>query len=95
MAKKLRIDDHFTPCPVDTEDELYANGIFEFNITKMIEYVQDNLDHVTLEEIVVNDFFTGSSLINESYMDSVDISRPVIVAEISPGRYNKRDRWQP
>ena len=91
MVKKLRTDDHFTPCPVDTEDELYANGIFEFNITKMIEYIQDNLDHVTLEEIVVNDFFTGSSSINESYMDSVDISRPVIVAEISPGRYNVID----
>jgi ParB-like nuclease family protein len=91
LAKKLRIDDHFTPCPVDTEDELYANGIFEFNITEIIAYIQDNLDHVTLEEIAVSDLFAGSSSINASHVDSVDISQPVIVAEISPGRYNVID----
>lgn len=91
MAKRLRVDNHFTPCPVATGDEVYANGIFEFNIAKMIEYIQENPDSITLEEIAVSDFFTGSSSINESHMDSVDISQPVIVAEISPGRYNVID----
>lgn len=91
MAKKLRVDDHFIPCRVDEEDELYANGIFEFNITKMTEYIEENHDRVVLGEVPVRDFFAGSSTINESHMDSVDISWPVIVAEISPDRYNVID----
>lgn len=91
MAKKLRVDDNFTPCTVDPEDEIYANGIFEFNITKLSEYIKESRDRVVLEEIPVSDFFAGSSSINESHLDSVDISQPVIVAEISPGRYNVID----
>jgi hypothetical protein len=91
MAKKLKIDNKFTPCPVDTGDELFPNGIFEFNITKIIEYIQNNPDGIALEEVAVSDFFEGFSSINEDYMDSVEISRPVIMAEISPGRYNLID----
>ena len=91
MAKKLKTCAHFTPCPVETGDELYANGIFEFNITKMIEYIEKNLDRVALDEIAVSDFFEVSSSIDKRHMATVDISQPIIVAEISPSRYNVID----
>ena len=91
MVKMLRVDNNFTPCPVDTGDELFPNGIFEFNITKMLEYIQKKPDSIALEEVAVSDFFEGFSSINEAHMDSVEISRPVILAEISPRRYNLID----
>lgn len=91
MAKTLKVDNNFTPCPVDTGDELYPNGIFEFNITKILEYIQQNPDSIALEEVSVSDFFEGFLSIDEAHMDSVEISRPVIVAEISPARYNLID----
>lgn len=91
MAKMLRVENDFTPCPVATGDELFPNGIFVFNITKILEYIQKNPDSITLEEVAVSDFFEGFSSVNEAYMDSVEISRPVIVAEISPGLYNLID----
>lgn len=91
LAKKLKARAHFTPCPVAAGDELYANGIFEFNITKMIQSIRENRDRVALDEIAVSDFFAVSLSIDKSHMDSVDISQPVIVAEISPGRYNVID----
>jgi hypothetical protein len=53
---KLKIDNAFTPCPVADGDELFPNGIFEFNITKMVEYIQNDPDIVT-EEVGVNNFF--------------------------------------
>ena len=87
----LKVDNDFIPCPVATGDELFPNGIFEFNVTKVLEYIQENIDGVTLEEVAVSDFFKGFSSINESHMDSVEISRPVILAEISPGQYNLID----
>jgi len=91
MVKMMRIDNNFTPCPVDTGDELFPNGIFEFNITKMLEYIKKNPGSIALEEVDVSDFFEGFSSIDEPHVDSVEISRPVIVAEISPGRYNLID----
>jgi hypothetical protein len=56
----------------------------------MLECIETNPDDVILEEIAVSEFKSFSSL-NESHIDSVDISRPVILAEIAPGRYNLID----
>ncbi len=91
MAKMLKVDNDYIPCPVATGDELFPNGIFEFNITKMLEYIKKNSDGIAIEEVAVSDFFEGFSSINESHMDSVEISQPVIMAEISPGQYNLID----
>jgi hypothetical protein len=87
----MKIDDDFTPCSAATGDELFPNGIFIFNITKMLEYIQKNSDDIVLEEVAVGDFPKEFSSINESHVDSIDISEPVILAEISPGRYNLID----
>jgi hypothetical protein len=91
MAHPLSMNDKFTPCPVAVGDELYPNGIFVFNITKITEYLQERADRVALEEVAVSDFSKAFSSINESYVDSVDISKPVVVAELSPGRYTLID----
>ncbi len=91
MAKILKVYSDFTPCLVATGDEVFLNGIFEFNITRMLEYIKKNPEVFTLEEVVVSDFYRGFSSINEPHMDSVEISHPVILAEISPGQYNLID----
>jgi len=89
--KKLKINKNFKPCSVETGDELFPNGIFEFNITRMIEYLQKNPEAVPVEAVEVSDIYWGSSSLNESHLDTVDVSRPVILAEIAPGRYNVID----
>jgi len=91
MKKLLKVDNDFTPCSSDIGDELYPNGIFEFNITKLLEHIQRNSDGITVENVDVSDFCNGFSSINESHVDSTDITMPVILAEISPGRYNLID----
>jgi len=91
MAIKLKAQSNFVPCPVADGDELFPNGIFVFNITKMLEYIQENPDDLILEEVAVSNFNERFSSINESHMDSVEISQPVILAEISPGHYNLID----
>ena len=62
-----------------------------FNITKLLEYIHNNPYGVPLEDVVVKDFCKDYSVINESYVDSIEISEPVVMAEISPGRYNLID----
>ena len=90
-AEKIEANDNFTPCPVNKGDELFHNGIFVFNITKMLEHIKNNSDEIDLVEVTVADFPQSFSSIDESYIDSVDISRPVLLAEISPGHYNLID----
>ena len=87
----MKVDTDFTPCPVAAGDELYANGIFVFNITKLIEHVGNNPDSFQLTEVAVAEFFKENSSIDESHVDSVDITEPVILAEISPGKFNLID----
>jgi ParB-like nuclease domain len=85
----LKINRHFTPCPVDDEDEMYPNGIFVFNITKMTEYIQNM--NIPCEELLVGDFNKVTTKFKEDYLVMVDVSKPIIVAEISPGRFNVID----
>jgi ParB-like nuclease family protein len=91
MARILKVDADFTPCPVDDGDELFHNGIFVFNITRMREYIRDQPSRTILEEVAIKDYPRGFSSINETHLDTVDISQPVIVAEIAPGQYSLID----
>jgi hypothetical protein len=90
-AKILKADNNFKPCIVDNGDELFRNGIFEFNITKMIKFIHEHPDEIVLEKRDVGDFYIGQASINEKHMDSVEVLAPVILAEISPGKYNLID----
>ena len=60
----MKIDDDFIPCPAANGDELFPNGVFVFNITKMIEYIQKKFDDIVLEEVSVDDFPKELSSIN-------------------------------
>ena len=91
MAKKFKVNKYFSPCPISDGDEVYRNGIFEFNITKMIEWIRKDPGDIRLEAVAVKDFCKEFSSIDEAHVDQTDISRPVIFAEIAPGQYNLID----
>ena len=54
----------------------------------MIEHITENPNEFEPVAVDVGDFSEAFSSIKESHVDSVDISRPVILAEIAPGHYN-------
>lgn len=90
--KKLRLDKKFLACTIDDGDEIYANGFFLFNITKMMEYIIQNKKSITFENIEVNDYRKGfSSCLNEETIVTAQIANPIIIAEISPGNFNVID----
>lgn len=90
-AKRLKINKSFKPCPTEDGDEIYQNGIFEFNISKLLEYMKNNSEKFELIEVEVEDFPKEFSSLNEMHVESTDHSQPVIIAEISPGLYNLID----
>ena len=84
-------DKAFTPAEIRECDEYFVNGIFEFNITRMIEYIRIHPEIFIPEKVCVSEFYNDFSVIDEEYIDSVIIEEPVILAEIAPGRYNLID----
>ncbi len=90
--RRLKLDKAFTPLPVEEGDELFPNGIFEFNVTKMLAFIQANPDKFPVEEAEVERLRSISpETLDEKTIRESDLSKPVILAEISPGRFNVID----
>lgn len=88
---KLTLDKDFRPCEVDDGDELFPNGVFVYNITKMLAHIARSSAEFKTVQIDVEELDNGFSDVDESYVQSVDVSVPVVLAEIAPGRYNLID----
>ncbi|GGA91405.1 hypothetical protein [Ornithinibacillus halotolerans] len=89
-SRKLKLQSNYTPYPInDEDDEVYRNGIFQINITKIIEQIRSGKLLPEKEQIHVQDWFKthfhGS--INEDHLPSVDVTKTIIQAEISPDMY--------
>jgi hypothetical protein len=106
QKKKLKLDPGFTPCPQEEDDELFPNGIFVFNITKLEEEIRRLPQRFRMEEVQVSRFPAEFSSLNEDHVDNVDPTKPIILAEIAPNHYNvidghhrlekaRRSGWKP
>ena len=92
VPAKLRIVPSFEPCPIDAGDEVFCNGIFEFNITRLTAFVAAHPDRFPIEAITVASTPNyGDSRLDQSTIAVADLSRPVLFAEIAPGRFNLID----
>lgn len=87
---RLQVDPSFRPCETQEGDELYPNGIFEFNITRLRDYAAPRF---RTELVALKDMpYAGSGAnLNEPTIATADLSRPVILVEIAPGQYNLID----
>lgn len=89
ILKKLILNNKFRPLPVDDGDELFPNGIFVFNISKLITFIKSNPNRFLPEEIEVQSLrsFTSNKL-DELTIKTANLSEPIVLAEISPGNFN-------
>lgn len=93
LPTKLRRDKGFQPCVAEPGDETYANGIFEFNITRLLAFAQERTDRFSLIQVEIcelPDYGNGRHL-NEVAILVADLARPIVLAEISPGHFNVID----
>lgn len=90
---KLKLDKKFKPVPVDDGEEFFRNGIFEFNVTKMLTFIEANPNRFPVEEVELDtiiDYGTGEQLDQET-IRTANLRNPIILAEIAPGRFNVID----
>lgn len=88
-SRKMKPNPDYEPCTILENDELFPNGIFIFNISCISEDIINKKLVVEEVELNIEDWFSKHSAgcVNENHMPIVDINKPIIVAEISPGRY--------
>lgn len=91
--KVFKINKRFKPCPVEDDDELFPNGIFEFNVTKMLLFINENPHLFPLTQARVAEYSALNTNLDDAYIasEAVDVDRPMILVEIAPDRYNLID----
>jgi hypothetical protein len=90
---KLKLDRSFRPVSVDAGDEILANGIFEFNITRLLAFIHIQPERFPVEAVDIADIpsYGDGSHLDQGTVDSADVLRPVLLAEISPGNFSLID----
>jgi hypothetical protein len=85
---KLRVKKSFRPCEAEPGDELFRNGIFVFNVTKLSVFLKANTKDFPIENVVVETLGFTSDQLDESTVLKANLASPIILAEIAPGRFN-------
>jgi hypothetical protein len=89
---KLKLDRAFEPCRIEDGDEIFRNGIFEFNITRLTAFIEARSDRFPIEIADVAGMPNyGDSRLDQATIGTADLARPVLFAEIAPGRFNLID----
>jgi hypothetical protein len=92
VPAKLKLSPSFEPCPFEEGEEAFRNGIFEFNVTRMMAFIEAHPDRFPREDVAVASVPNyGDELRDEATIATADLSRPVLFAEIAPGRFNLID----
>ena len=90
--KKIMLDKKFKPFPVNEDDELYPNGVFVFNISKLIVFIKANKSRFPVEEVELRSLqIFRSNNFDETTIEAANLSIPILLAEISPGMFNVID----
>lgn len=86
--RMLIADPNFKHCEIEDGHEFMPNGIFAFNITRLIEHIEGHPEDYKQIEIDVPTYFDPrpSFNLNEDYVEQADLERPLILAEIAPDR---------
>ena len=86
--RKPALPKSFIPEPPQEGDEYLRNGVFCFNISKMIDDIEHNRCKFILDQTDVSTwtFDKVECRLKEEYIEAADLSKPVIIAEIAPDR---------
>jgi hypothetical protein len=91
--RRLKLNRQFQPCTAQPGDELYLNGIFEFNITRLLAFIEAQPQQWSPQSVELAEIpqHGGDSHLDPDAIAAADLSRPILLAEISPGLYNVID----
>jgi hypothetical protein len=91
-SRRLKADPNFKPHLQTEGDEHFANGIFDFNVSRMLAHIETNPALFPIEKVELKALYEyAGDHLDEATVRSADLGRPIVLAEISPGRFNLID----
>lgn len=89
-SRKLIFNENFVPIPKKDGDEIFPNGVFHINVSRILADIQSGVLQAERERINVKEWFIDHfrPMVNEKHLPYVDLNEPVIQAEIRPGKYS-------
>jgi len=78
---RLRRDPRFQPSATEAGDELYPNGIFEFNISRLIAFISAHPERFPTEIVELSEFpdYRSSGRLDDAAVQVADLARPVLL----------------
>jgi hypothetical protein len=89
-SRKIKLNKNYQPLSVCEGDEFSPNGIFNFNISRILKDINTGPLQVEYEQIHVEEWFRthGHGSINEEHLPTVDVTKAILQAEIRPGMFS-------
>lgn len=86
----MKIDPDYVPCAAIEDDEICVNGVFRFNISKMLADMASGILTAVPLQIDIRKWYQEHyhDSVNEEHLPTVDPSHPILVAEINEGNNN-------
>ena len=84
-------DVSYEPMRISDGDEYYPNGIFIFNVSRILRYIAENPVWCLCESVRVKDYRQPNPRLDYEFLPQADASNPILLAEISPGCFNLID----
>jgi predicted DNA-binding protein (MmcQ/YjbR family) len=81
-------DPDYQPLEILDGDESFPNGYFIFHITLLLKHIAANREEYTLGIARIEDYMAFKKPIEPRKCVTADLRQPILLAEISPGRYN-------
>lgn len=88
--RKFIYIENFIPVSKNEGDEIFRNDVFHINVSRILEDIHSGDLQVERERIHVKEWFVDHyrPMVNENCLPHVDVTEPVIQAEIRPGMYS-------
>lgn len=77
----LSTSKNLNPAIPDDGDEIYCGGVVQINVTALLEWLKDQILPTVQMPVKIWGTHEGKT---EEYVQAVDLSRPILVAEIAP-----------
>jgi hypothetical protein len=82
--KRMKLDPAFVPCEPVEGEEVFANGVIRWNISKMQEYIDAHPEEVEFKQMDMKLLTNEYTNLNLNHVPTVNLSTPIILVEFNP-----------
>lgn len=80
-SRLIPVEWQYTPVFPEDGDEIYCSGVFFFNVSALLKWLEQNPQQTIDMPITIWGSFSAKE---DCYVEIADLNRPIVIAEIAP-----------